>query len=542
MVHLQQVYKYYGANLVVSDLTFEIKAGEKVGLIGRNGTGKTTLLRLIAGIDKPDQGEVSIRRMTKIGYLEQIPACDEQATVYDVLAGAYAEAHECQQQMRALEAAMADEAVIANEQKLSSMLDKYARLQEQFEQAGGYEMDARIRQIAAGFGIPLAQLDQLFASLSGGEKTKIGLAVVLLGEPTLLLLDEPTNHLDVRAVEWLEDYLKSYNGTCLVVSHDRYFLDRVIQKVIEIEDGDVSVYFTNYTGYVQEKQERLLRQFDEYQDQQKKIKQMKEAIKRYQEWGRIGSNPKFFRRAAAIQKALDRMDKIKRPILQRRQADFQFNPKDRSGNDVLSFQQVTKFFEDRCLFRQISGLLRYREKVAVIGDNGTGKSTLFRLFLGEHMPDEGEIRWGSRVEVGYLAQEQRQSRTDSVLQYFREETALEEGEARGQLAKFLFYGADAHKGIHQLSGGEWARLRLAILMYRKPNLLLLDEPTNHLDIESRESLEETLEDFPGTILAISHDRYFINKLVDKIWHLHDQTLTESIGNYESFRAKRDTKD
>lgn len=537
IVSMQHVQKYFGANLVLSDLTLEVNDGDKIGLIGRNGTGKTTILQLIAGVEKQDQGEIAIRKMTKIGYLEQTPDATEETTVYDVLSEAYGEVRELQRRMTVMESSMSDEQVISDEKRLNQLLVKYAELQEQFEKAGGYEMEARINQIANGLSVPASYYNRLFFSLSGGEKTRVGLASILLARPNLLLLDEPTNHLDVSAVEWLENYLRNYNGSYVIVSHDRYFLDQVVNKIIEIEDGESAIYSTNYSGYQKEKQERLLKQFADYQDQQKQIKHMKEAIKRYQEWGKIGGNEKFFRKAASIQKALDRMEKIKRPVLQRKTAEFDFKMNDRSGEDVLTLLEVEKTYGDRMLLHDTSQLLRFGERVAVIGDNGTGKSTLFKMILGEEQPDQGELLLGSRVEIGYLAQDSKPLINKTVLQYFREEACLEEGEARGRLAKYLFYGADVFKGIQNLSGGEWTRLRLALIMHDKPNFLLLDEPTNHLDIESREALEEMLEEFTGTVLAISHDRYFINKIAEQIWRIHNRKITTHIGNFDDFRER-----
>lgn len=541
IINMQHVQKYFGATLVLSDLTLEVKQGDRIGLIGRNGTGKTTVLQLIAGVEKQDQGEIAIRKMSKIGYLAQIPVTTEQTTVYDVLSEAYGEVRDIQRRMTALEVAMTDEQVLADESKLTHILNKYAELQEQFEKAGGYEMEARINQVAGGLSIPSSQYNRLFSSLSGGEKTKVGLASILLAKPTILLLDEPTNHLDVSAVEWLEAYLKNYNGCYIVVSHDRYFLDQVVNKIVEIEDGEAAVFHTNYTGYQKEKQVRLLQQFADYKDQQKQIKQMREAIKRYQEWGRIGGNDKFFRRAAAIQKIIDRMEKIKRPVLQRRTAEFDLKMNDRSGEDVVTCLEVNKSYRDRLLLENVSELLRYGERIALIGDNGAGKSTLFKMILGTEQPDEGEIMVGSRVQVGYLAQDSKPIVNKTVLQYFREEACLEEGEARGRLAQYLFYGADVFKGITNLSGGEWTRLRLALIMHEKPNFLMLDEPTNHLDIESREALEEMLEDFSGTVLAISHDRYFINKIAQRIWRVHDRKLSTYIGNFDDYRERSSAK-
>lgn len=544
IVSLQQVQKYYGANLVLSNVTFEVGEGERVGLIGRNGTGKTTIFRVMDGTLTPEKGQVFIRKGARIGLLNQVPAYEDGRTVYEVLAEGYKEVRQWETEMKELEVRMSDPEVASDGSRLSALLDKYGKLQELFEQNGGYEMEASIQRVAAGLGIPAEQYDRPFPSLSGGEKTKVGLAALLLQRPDLLLLDEPTNHLDMDAIEWLETFLSSYSGTVMVVSHDRYFLDKVAVKIIEIEDGEAFVYHTNYSGYQQEKEARLLKQFADYQEQQKKIKKMQETIKQLIEWGNRANppNPSFHRRAASMQKALDRMEKLKRPILERKAMDLQLQQEDRSGRQVIELDRVSKAYGEQRLLNGIGARLLYGERAALIGRNGSGKSTLLKLLLDPAGKDEGEIRLGSRVQIGYLAQEEAPPEENkTVLQYFREELAMEEGRARGELARFLFYGADVFKRVANLSGGEWSRLRLALLMFRKPNLLLLDEPTNHLDIDSREALEEALEEFPGTLLAISHDRYFINRLARKIWALEQGTLTVHEGNYDEYREKREAQ-
>jgi len=541
IVTFQNIQKYYGANLVLSDTTFEIRDGERVGLIGRNGAGKTTVFKLITGLEKPDGGLLTIRRGTTIGCLEQIPDYKDATTVYDVLARGYREVQQWQAQMVQLEGEMADPAVCADERQLQRILDRYERLRESFERAGGYAMENTIDRVAAGLGVAKDQYERPFASLSGGEKTKVGLCSLLIEQPQLLLLDEPTNHLDMQAIEWLESYLTDYAGTVVVISHDRYFLDKVVNKIVEVEDGEAIKFHTNYSGYQQEKHELLMKQFHDYTEQQKKIKKMQEAIKQLIEFAHRGNPPneKFYRRAASMQKALDRIERIKRPILERKAIDLQLEQNERSGKQVAVFEDVTKGFGTRCLFTGLSEQLTYGERVFLIGENGAGKSTLFKLLLGDLTPDAGAVKLGSRVEVGYLAQEEApHEEGKTVLQWFREEVRLEEGRARKELTRFLFFGSDVFKAVKSLSGGEWTRLRLALIMYRKPNLLLLDEPTNHLDIDSREALEEALEEFDGTILCISHDRYFINKLAQKIWELEAGELTRYLGDFSYFREKK----
>ncbi|SET92406.1 ribosomal protection-like ABC-F family protein [Paenibacillus sp. NFR01] len=541
IISCQQVQKYHGAQEVLHSVTFDVRRGEKLGLIGRNGCGKTTLFHLLSGGEKPDNGQISIRKGSTIGLLSQIQEAKSNQTVYGMLQQSFAEPLAWQSRLRELEQEMSGTAAQNDETQMERLLKEYGRLQEQFEAAGGYEIEASIARVAEGLGIPAAQFERLFSTLSGGEKTKVGLAALLLRQPDILLLDEPTNHLDMPAIEWLEGFLQDYTGTVVVISHDRYFLDLVVRKVVEIEDGEAFEYHTNYSGYQQEKEQRLLQQFADYQEQQKKIKQMQESIKRLIEWGNRSNppNPSFHRRAASMQKALDRMVKIKRPILERKAMDLQLQQDDRSGNQVVILDRISKTYGARRLFASASAVLRYGETTALIGGNGAGKSTLLRIILGEETPDSGSCTLGARAAVGYLAQEAvPEDGKQTVLGYFREEAGMEEGQARGQLARFLFYGPDVFKSVASLSGGEWTRLRFAVLMHRRPNLLILDEPTNHLDIDSREALEEALEDFPGTVLAVTHDRYFINRCFGKLWTIAAGRFAEFDGNYEYYKEKQ----
>jgi ATPase subunit of ABC transporter with duplicated ATPase domains len=541
IIQSQNIRKYYGANLVLSDVSFEIKKGDKVGLIGRNGTGKSTLLSLLNGIDTPDGGTLSIARGSTIASLAQIPRFAEEQSVHEVLHTAFDDLLHIQREMALLEQqmSMADPAA-----SIEQMLSRYGKLQEQFQLQGGYEMEASISRIANGLGITESQLAQPVHSLSGGEKTKVGLAIILLRQPDLLLLDEPTNHLDMPSILWLEQFLKEFYGTVVVISHDRYFLDMVVNKIIEIEDGEAFTYHSNYSDYKIEKERQLLLQFAQYQEQQKKIKKMKEAIKQLIEWGNQSNPPNagFHRRAASMQKALDRMTKLKRPMLERKSIGLKLNLDDRTGKDVLVLKEISKSYDSKLLFHKVTHTLQYSEKAVIIGANGSGKTTLFKSILGEVPLSEGEIKVGSRVQLGYLAQEEAPPvQSITVLRAYCDEVAMEQGEARAELAKFLFYGADVFKTVSNLSGGEWTRLRLAMLMQKKPNLLLLDEPTNHLDIDSREALEEALLDYAGSLLAISHDRYFINKIATQIWSIEQHKLFFTQGNYEDYeheRAKR----
>ncbi|NBD27456.1 ribosomal protection-like ABC-F family protein [Paenibacillus glycinis] len=542
IVNMQDLKKYHAAQLVLDGATLQLLEGEKVGLIGRNGSGKSTLLRLIAGYEQPDEGLLAIRKELKIGYLPQIPAEFEALAVYDVLAYGFRELMAVRAEMSALEERMSGAEAVGDAAVMERLLGSYALAQERFEQGGGYELDTAIDQVASGLQIDRSWDRRAFASLSGGEKTRVVLASQLVVRPELLLLDEPTNHLDLRGIEWLETFLRRYEGACVIVSHDRYFLDAVATKMVELEDGEASVYLADYSGYTKEKEERLLQQFAQYQEQQKAIKKMKETIRQLEEWGRIGGNEKFFKRAASIRKALERMEIVKRPVMEQRTAEFALSQQERSGRRVVAFEGVTKRFGERAILNGAEGSLLYGEKVVLLGDNGSGKTTLFKLLLGASGPDAGTIEQGARVEVGYLAQQEPASDNKrTVLDYFRTEGGLEEGEARGILARYLFYGNEVFKPLSTLSGGEWSRLRLAVLVRRKPNLLLLDEPTNHLDIASREALEEALEEFPGTVLAISHDRYFINRLAKRVWELSHGRIAAYLGNYDDYKEQRDER-
>jgi ATPase subunit of ABC transporter with duplicated ATPase domains len=539
IISAQQLKQYHGAHLVLDGITFEIMEGDKVALIGRNGSGKTTLMRLMARLSQPDEGQLMLKKDSRVGYVAQVPEGLDDHSVLDVLGLGFQELIACRNQMKEMEQQMSDPSCAADPEQLDRLLKRYAALQERFEREGGYEMDSRIDQVADGLDIAKTHYGWRFGSLSGGEQTRVVLASQLIVSPDLLLLDEPTNHLDLERVEWLEGFLREYSGTVILISHDRYFLDRVVTRTLELEDGEAQTAAGGYTEYMKVKEQRLLKQFEEFKEQQKVMKKMKETIRQLEEWGRVGGNEKFFRRAASMRKALERMEQVKRPVLERRHADFDVNPTDRTGKRVAVLEDVEKRYGDRDILQGVSALLEYGDKTALIGRNGSGKTTLFKLLLGEEQPDAGKLEWGARVDVGYLAQqEEPENPKRSVLEHFRLEAGVEEGEARGILARYLFYGADVFRSVGQLSGGEWTRLRLALLVHRKPNVLLLDEPTNHLDIASREALEDSLADFEGTVLAISHDRYFVNRLASGVWELEDGQLTAYLGDYEAYREKK----
>ncbi|EEM91699.1 ABC transporter ATP-binding protein uup [Bacillus thuringiensis serovar pulsiensis BGSC 4CC1] len=536
---VNNVTKSFGGNIIFENISLEIKNGERVGLVGRNGSGKTTIFQLLTGMESLDAGAIHMKKGTRIGHVAQIPKFDESRTVYEVLSSAFKIEKELEREMRTLEKHMAEEQESSVLQKL---MERYGIIQEKFAFLGGYEIEANIMKVANGLQVT-ELFPRSFLELSGGEQTKVSLAYMLLQKPDLLLLDEPTNHLDLFAVEWLEQFLKEYNGTVMVISHDRYFLDEVVTKIFDLEDGEIHVYHTNYSRFVEEKEERLLQEFQAYQEQQKKIKKMKEAIKRLREWANQANPPNegLHKRARSMERALERMQKLKKPILERKQMGLQFEGQDRSGKDVVVIKEVSKGFADHPLFNEVNLHVRFQERAAIVGRNGTGKTTLLKLLLEEIEPDAGEIRIGSSVKIGYLSQHAYGNMKSDVLEAFREYVAVTEGEARHILAKFLFYGPAVFKKVTQLSGGEKMRLRLAQLMYQDINFLILDEPTNHLDIESREVLEEALEQYNGTILAVSHDRYFLNKLFEKTYWIDERKLFEFAGNYAWARQKWEEK-
>jgi len=533
---VDKIAKMYGGNSVFEDISFEIKEKERVGLVGRNGSGKTTLIKLVAGEEMPDSGQIHWKKGTAIGYLSQIPDYEDSTTTKAVLTSAFSPLLNIEEKMKKLETEMGME---DNAAKLEKLIAEYGDLQDQFTINGGYEIESNIERIVHGLNIqPL--LWQSFSRLSGGEKTKVGLALMLLKQPDLLLLDEPTNHLDLMAVEWLGNFLKEYSGTVLVISHDRFFLDEVVNKVVDLEDGEITTYHTNFTGFVKEKEERLLREFQAFEEQQKKIKKMKETIKKLREWANRANPPNagLHRRARNMERALERMEKLQRPVLNRKKMNLEMDASDRSGKDVIVLKDVSKRFDDKQLFEHVNMHVTYQERAAIIGENGTGKSTLLKMILQQLEPDAGEVRIGSNVKIGYLSQNIFSAvKDETVIEAFREEVNVTEGEARQILARFMFYGYHVFQKVSQLSGGERMRLRLAQLMHQDINLLILDEPTNHLDIDSREVLEEALEDFQGSLLAVSHDRYFLNKLFGKIYWIEAKKLHCFEGDYTWAKEK-----
>lgn len=534
---IQNVTQIIGANTIFEDITTEIKQGDRIGLIGRNGEGKTTLLDLIARKTEPVSGRITWKKDSTVGLLEQTPDIDGDKRMEALLYEVFASVEKFKERMTELELAMAKE---TDPDKLTRHIEKHGALQEKFQQDGGYEVDSQIRRIMSGLNIAHL-VDKTWQQLSGGERTKVGLARLLLQSPDLLLLDEPTNHLDLGALEWLTDFINQYQGTVMIVSHDRYFLDETVTSILEMDQGELITYHTNYSGFVKEREERLLREFQQYEDQQKKIKKMKETIKRLKEWANQATPPNagLHRRAKSMEKALARMEVKKKPILEQKKMDLGFQIHKRSGKDVVMMDAICKSYGDRELFSDVHMLVRFQERIAIIGGNGSGKSTILKMMLGTESVTNGEIRLGSNLSVGFLSQHMFEMDEERpILDEFRDQVHVTEGNARGILARFMFYGKTVFQKVKSLSGGEKMRLRLAQLVHQNHNLLILDEPTNHLDIESKEVLEEALDQFNGTIIAVSHDRYFLDKIFPITYWLADGMLTKYEGNYSFAREKR----
>lgn len=532
---MQQVMQQYGAQTIFEKMSLEIQEKSRIGLIGRNGEGKTTLLKLIANSEQPSEGRISWRKGLTVGLLEQSPQLTEEKEVYAALYDSFEELMQMKKRMNQLELSMA-----GPQNDLEKLLEQYGKLQAQFERQGGYEIDAKIHQVATGLQI-VSLLDKSWQQLSGGERTKVGLAKILLEKPDLLLLDEPTNHLDFSAIDWLTAFVRDYAGTVLIVSHDRYFLDDVTTETYEIDQGELYTYSGNYSYFIKEKEERLLNEFQQYQDQQKKIKKMKETIKRLKEWANQANPPNagLHRRAKSMEKALNRIEMLKKPTMNQKKMSLQLDATERTGKNVFKLEQVGKIYGDRILFEELDLHIRYQDRVAIVGSNGTGKSTLLKLLLEQIEPDAGEVQVGTNLSIGYLSQHTvEMNQKFTVIAEFRDKINVTEGQARHLLAKFLFYGEDVFKPVNRLSGGEKMRLRWAQMVHLEHNVLILDEPTNHLDIDSKEVLEEALSQFEGTIIAVSHDRYFLDHYFQTTYVLKEGMLTRFEGNYTFAKKKQ----
>ena len=513
---------------ILDGLTFQIDQGERVGLLGKNGAGKTTLFKILTGELDYDAGEVSIAPGKTLGLISQIPVYPPEYTVEDVLNTAFARLFRMEEEMVDLSFRMAGDSS-------GELMRRYDKLAAAFEAGGGYDTATELNKVCNGLEIGAGMRSQLFSSLSGGEKTRVNLGRLILEDTDILLLDEPTNHLDLRATEWLEEYLGRFKGTVLAISHDRWFLDRVVRRVIEIQDGRAEFYPGNYSFYAVEKERRYEEKRRQYEKEQAKIQQLEKAAEQLRIWAYSG-NDKIFKRAQSMEKRIERLRKTDKPKKERK-LDLRFGERDFHGDEVLLIKDLEKGFDGRPLFHGVDLLVEGGERIALLGDNGTGKSTFLKLIMGEEEPDGGKIRRGPTVKIGYLPQiihfdHPERNLVDTML-YDQNCTTQE---ARDRLAAFNFRGEDVFKPVSALSGGEQSRLRLCMLMDAKINLLILDEPTNHLDIASREWIEEAVTDYDGTLLFVSHDRYFINQFAGRIWMIENGQITDFRGTFEEFRA------
>ena len=523
---------------ILDGLSFQIDQGERVGLLGRNGAGKTTLFRILTGETDCDEGAVTVATGHRIGLISQIPVYPAGYTVEDVLRSAFG-------RLRALAEEMADlTARMASGESDPAVLRRYGALSERFEAFGGYDTDVAVNKVANGLSISAEMRTQPFDSLSGGEKTRVNLGRLILEDTDILLLDEPTNHLDLHATEWLEEYIAHFRGTVLAISHDRYFLDRSVTRVIEIADGKAEFYSGNYSFYAVEKERRYQERLKQYRKEQAKIEQLTEAADKLHLWAFMG-NDALHRRAFSIEKRIERMRTTEKPTRQRKM-DARFSTADFQGDEVLALRNLSKSFGEKHLFDGINLKVEGGERIALIGDNGTGKSTLVRMIMGEMYPDDGRIKTGPQVKAAYLPQIIRFEHPDwnLVENMMAAKRGLSAQSARNRLAAYDFCGEDVLKPVSVLSGGEQSRLRLCMLMDDEINFLILDEPTNHLDIDSREWIEDAVEAYDGTLLFVSHDRYFINRFATRIWELSGGTVTDwpmGFAQYRQMKAQEETE-
>ena len=531
LLALQEIQKSFGTHEVLKGVSFTLQEQERMGLVGVNGSGKSTLMKIIAGVETADSGSVNLQKGLRIGYLAQQGELTGQETVQCVVESVFDPLVQMEAEMRSLENEMAEHG--GDAEMLRRLGGRYDALTREFERQDGYGWRSRVTGVLKG--LKLWEMREMETSrLSGGERTRLCLGRLLLSEPDLLLLDEPTNHLDLKSITWLEDYLNSYRGAVLVISHDRYFMDRVCGRMAELILGTVETYTGNYTEYAAKRAEVYETRMKAWELQQKEIARQEAIIAMYRRFNR----EKSIRLAESREKRLEKIERLEKPQ-EEGTVRFRFEARRRTGEDVLETEGLTKRFGERTLFADLAMHLRAGDRVALIGDNGTGKTTLLRCLTGEEKPDGGRIRWGTGVDIGYYDQHQAGLHPDKTVldEVWDRFPRMEQYEVRGALGLFLFTGDDVFAPVSTLSGGEKGRVALTELMLRKDNVLLLDEPTNHLDMDSREVLEDALADFPGTILAVSHDRYFINRFADKVFVLDGEGIREYLGNYDAYYEK-----
>ena len=536
-IELNNIIKNYGLKNVLNGMNLTLKTGEKAVLIGCNGAGKSTVLKIIMKQENISAGTINIRKNATIGLLRQIYEYEEtNPNVYTFLQRSFEHFFELETKLKKLENEMSYE---KDDEKMSELLQKYGNVQQKYIQMGGYDIQEKFNKICSGLQINEKMLNQNYNDLSGGEKTIVNLGALLLKEPSILLLDEPTNHLDMEKLEWLEKFLKEYKGTILMVSHDRYFLDKIATKTILLENGKEKIYLGNYSYFLKEDEKRTLAEFENYKNQQKMIKKMKESIKTLRKFGELAKNEMFFKRAKSIEKKLAKIEQLPQVDLEQKTLlNFKLNIDSRSGKDVVIINNLNKNFESKNIFENANLQIHYGEKIALIGKNGTGKSTVLKIIMNEDCEYTGKIKIGQSVNIGYIPQEIKfEDDNQTILNFFEQFDNRNETEIRTSLAKYMFRGNDVFKKVSSLSGGEKVRLILAKLLKQNINFLILDEPTNHIDIETRELLEEAIKEYSGTVLFVSHDRYFINNLAERIVEVKEKRFFSYVGNYDEYLRK-----
>lgn len=537
-ISFNSVVKNFGFKNVLDEFNLEIAKNDRIAIVGKNGAGKTTIFKIIKGMENIESGTVSINKRKSIGFLQQIPPeFPIEFTVKDVLLTSFHSLFKIYDEMKILEEKMSN----INSLDIEKTMVQYGNLQEKFMNCGGYEIESNVAKICSAFNINDNMTNQAFSTLSGGQKTIVFFAKLLLEKPDILLLDEPTNHLDIKTLEWLESFLKNYPGTVVINSHDRYFLDNVASKILHLENGKGKIYHGNYSYFIDEQEKELMNEFQDFKSQQKQILAMKDAIKRYRDWGNRSSNEKFFKAAKNLEKRLERMEMIDKPQLSKKILPLTFQQNSRSGKDVLFLDNLSMIYGDKIILDEALFRVNYGEKICLMGDNGCGKSTLLKIILGEIEPYDGKVMLSPSIKVGYLSQNvEFENEEETILDEFRRHFNGSETLMRSTLAKFYFNGENVYKRISKLSGGEKVRLKFAELIQKDVNFLILDEPTNHIDIDTREMLEESLQEFEGTLLFVSHDRYFVNKLAEKVAELKDGKLTMYLGNYDYYTEKKNS--
>ncbi|NLV77120.1 MAG: ABC-F family ATP-binding cassette domain-containing protein [Tissierellia bacterium] len=529
------ISKSYGTDEILKDISFTVEDRDKIGLIGLNGSGKTTLFNILSGETYMDNGKIYFQKDLKIGYLKQHTNIKSNDSIFDECLKVFEPLIQMEKELRKMEQDMSIEGSKSNSTKLEKLMNDYAQLMESFNNSNGYGYRSEIKGVLKGLGFKEEEMNKKVNLLSGGQKARLSLAKLLLEKPELLLLDEPTNHLDIEAISWLENYLKEYSGAMLIISHDRYFLDNIVSRIFLLENKEIKVYNMNYSKYTEQRKKDIELLKKKYEDQQKEIKRQEEIIKRFSNYG--GS--RYIKQAQSRQKMLNKMKLIDKPM-DNKKAKITFEPKIKSGRDVLRVEKLCKSFDGEKLLENIDFAIYRGEKVGLIGPNGIGKTTLFKMILNQIPYDSGIISLGHHVHIGYFDQEQTKLNLDKTVidEIWDDNPKLNYYEIRSILSRFLFIGDDIFKEVGELSGGERSRLALLKMMLSNANFLLMDEPTNHLDIDSKEVLEDALIDYEGTLFVISHDRYFLNKVVDKILELTEEGIKEYIGNYDYYLEKK----